>query len=257
MGAWGPAIFSDDLACDLRDEFKDLIAEGLSSADATEKLFHSYEIDKDDLEAFNVFWLSLAATQWKMGRLDEDVKSQAIQIIDSGSDFERWREEGESGWAKQREKHLVKLKVQLLSPHPEPKKVKKRFKSQTDLKFGDAIAYRLNSSNYVIFRVIDLHKDNGGTSPVCEICDWVGKDIPQPTEIEKFDVMKEKVKHTVFEKEYETILLLQQSKKEYPNTRMLIVARGLNIQTKDTRYGGLAFFWKDLDEELLERYGLS
>ncbi len=257
MGAWGPAIFSDDLACDLRDDFKNLIAEGLSSADATEKLFNSYEINKDDLEECNVFWLSLAATQWKMGRLDEEVKSKAIKIIDSGSDVLRWREEGESGWAKQREKHLLKLKEQLLSPQSEPKKIRKRFKNQTDLKFGDAIAYRLNSGNYVIFRVIDHHTDNGGTFPICEICDWIGKEIPQPDEIEKFDVIKEKVRQTVFDKEYETIIFLQHSKKEYPNTRTLIVARGLNIQPKNTRFGGLAFSWKNLDEELLEHYGLS
>jgi hypothetical protein len=257
MGAWGSAIFSDDLASDLRDEFKDLIAEGLNSEEATEKLIESYGINKDDLEEYNVFWLSLAATQWKIGRLNEEVKIKAIEIIDNGSDLERWYEEGEPGWAKQREKHLLKLKDQLLSPQPEPKKVKKRYKSQTDLNFGDAISYRLNSGNYVIFRVIGHHTDDGGTDPVCEICDWFGKDIPQPQEIEKLKVIKEKVEDTIFNRKYSKIILGQLSKKDYPNPRTTIVAKGLNIKSNNEAGGGWVFLWKSLDKQLLEHYGIS
>ncbi|UKS27986.1 MarR family transcriptional regulator [Paenibacillus sp. HWE-109] len=85
MGAWGPAIFSDDLTCDIRNDFKDLIAAGLSSEEVTKKLFDSYDIKKVDPEEYNVFWLSLAATQWKVGRLSEEVKVRAIEIIDNGT----------------------------------------------------------------------------------------------------------------------------------------------------------------------------
>jgi hypothetical protein len=42
MGAWGTAIFSDDTARDIRDEFRDLIGEGLSTEQATEKLLSEY-----------------------------------------------------------------------------------------------------------------------------------------------------------------------------------------------------------------------
>lgn len=30
MGAWGPAIFSDDLAADVRADYTDLIGQGIS-----------------------------------------------------------------------------------------------------------------------------------------------------------------------------------------------------------------------------------
>lgn len=42
MGAWGTAIFSDDVACDIRDDYKELIGEGLSNEDATNQLIENY-----------------------------------------------------------------------------------------------------------------------------------------------------------------------------------------------------------------------
>jgi len=256
MGAWGPAIFSDDLACDVRDEFKDLIVDGLSSEEATNKLIDNYGISKEDLEEYNVFWLSLAATQWKIGRLTDEAKTNAIEVIDNGSDLERWKEEGEPGWAKQREKHLLKLREQLISPQPEPKKVKKRYKSQTDLEFGDAISYQLRSGNFAIFRVIGHHTDDGGTDPVCELCDWIGNDIPLPHEIEKLPTVKEN--HlTTLGRVYSKFILGQMSPKDYPNDRTKLVARGLKIELKNEPGDGWVFLWKSLDKQLNELYGFS
>lgn len=48
MGAWGTAIFSDDTASDVRDEFRDLIGEGLSTEQATDKLLREYAPSLDD-----------------------------------------------------------------------------------------------------------------------------------------------------------------------------------------------------------------
>ena len=43
MGAWGPAIYSDDLACDIRDDFKELIGDGHNSEQATILLEKEYK----------------------------------------------------------------------------------------------------------------------------------------------------------------------------------------------------------------------
>jgi hypothetical protein len=256
MGAWGPAIFSDDLACDVRDEFKDLIADGLNPEEATNKLIENYSISKEDPEDYNVFWLSLTATQWKIGRLTNEAKTNAIEIIDNGSDLERWKEEGEPGWAKQREKHLLKLKEQLISPQPEPKKVKKRYKSQTDLEVGDAISYLLNSGDFAILRVIGHHTDDGGTHPVCELCDWIGKEIPSLQEIEKLPTVKEN-HPTTLDRVYSKFILGQLSPKDYPNNRTNLVAKRLHIELKNEPGGGWVFLWKSLDRQLNELYGFS
>ena len=35
MGTWGVAIFSDDLAADIRGDFRELIGDGLTPSEAT------------------------------------------------------------------------------------------------------------------------------------------------------------------------------------------------------------------------------
>lgn len=138
MGAWGTAIFSDDDACDVRDEFRNLIAAGYSAEQATRQLIAvSPEVDSDPDET--VFWLALAATQWKHGRLTDDVLDRALQIIESGQDLLRWQDNPASE-VKARSCHLAKLKAQLQSSPPPPRKLRPRTLSSTDFKEGDVAA---------------------------------------------------------------------------------------------------------------------
>lgn len=162
MGAWGTAIFSDDTAADVRDTFTDFVADGLSPSEATTRLIgESAEILEDDDEAI-VFWLALAATQWKLGRLLDDVRDRAIAIIDSEEDLRRWQDNSRSE-VNQRKKHLAKLREQLQSPQPKAKKLKPFPKSTTDFRVGDVAAYRLDEQMSVRFCVLNLGGDRGGT----------------------------------------------------------------------------------------------
>lgn len=63
MGAWGMAIFADDLAAGLKGDFRDLIGDGLSTTDAVEMLITEYREALEDPEDQPVFWLALAAIQ--------------------------------------------------------------------------------------------------------------------------------------------------------------------------------------------------
>jgi hypothetical protein len=162
MGAWGTAIFSDDTAADTRDAFSDYIAEGLTSAEATGRLLaESADILADEEDA-PVFWLAVAATQWKLGRLIDDVRDRAIEIIDSGADLRRWQNNSKAE-INQRKKHLAKLRDQLLSPQPKPKKLKQFVKSSTDFKPGDVASFRLDQHTAIRFCVLHLWSDRGGT----------------------------------------------------------------------------------------------
>ncbi len=176
MGAWGTAIFSDDTAADVRDAFTDFVAEGLSPSQATERLVReSAEILEDDDDA-TVFWIALAATQWKLGRLLDDVRDRAVAIIDGGDNLRRWEDNSRSEIS-QRKKHLAKLREQLLSPQPKPKKIQPFAKSSTDFRAGDVAVYRLDERTSVRFCVLSLWGDRGGT--YCTIC-LLGLDDSQP-----------------------------------------------------------------------------
>ncbi|HMF17622.1 MAG TPA: DUF4259 domain-containing protein [Gemmataceae bacterium] len=162
MGAWGTAIFSDDTAADTRDDFTDFVAEGLTPEEATKRLIsESADILADEEEAV-VFWLALAAVQWKLGRLIDKVRNRALKIIDSGIDLRRWQD-NTKGEINQRKKHLEKLRGQLLSPQPKPKKLKPFVKSSTNFKPGDVASFRLDKDTTVRFCVLHLWSDRGGT----------------------------------------------------------------------------------------------
>lgn len=54
MGVWGTSIFSGDDPCDVRDDYRLLVGDGLSGPDATDRLVQKWtpSIEKDpDLAA--------------------------------------------------------------------------------------------------------------------------------------------------------------------------------------------------------------
>ncbi len=111
MGALGTGIFQDDTACDIRDEYRDLIGNGASGTDATRQILKSYASAIADPDESGVVWLSLAATQWKLGRLEPEILSKALEVIDSGIGLNRWTPDTKD-FAK-REAALAKLRTEI------------------------------------------------------------------------------------------------------------------------------------------------
>lgn len=90
MGAWGPGIFSDDVAEDIRSDYRELLEDQVPDDEATRRIIGSYEVLDSDEE--HVLWLALAAAQASLGRLDDAVKQRALDVIDHGRRLERWVE---------------------------------------------------------------------------------------------------------------------------------------------------------------------
>jgi hypothetical protein len=167
MGVWGTAVFSDDLAADTRDAFTDYAAQGLDAAAATEKLIAESASSLEDADEAPVFWLALAATQWKLGRLIDSVRDRALQIIESGEDLRRWRESKRST-IEQRKKHLAKLREQLKSTPPKPRKLRQQKKSSTDFQVGDVAVFKVDEQTAVRLCVLHVWEDRGGKySDIC------------------------------------------------------------------------------------------
>ncbi len=175
MGAWGIGIFQDDTACDIRDDYKDYLGDGLSGPEATARILSEYKSSFADPDESGVAWLALAAVQWRHGRLDETTLDQALRVIDSGSDLARWADSRDHA---KRRAVLERLRAEITSPQPAQKKVRKQVRASCDWPVGAVIAYRLISGNLAIFRVIGFHADKGGTFPICELLDWTGTEAP-------------------------------------------------------------------------------
>ncbi len=176
MGAWGTGLFSDDSASDVRDGYRDLIGDGYSSSQATDLLIAEWSDSLLDPEESSVFWLALASTQWQCGRLENRVKSRALEIIDSGTDLARWRDDPKQ--LKNREAVLAKLRSQILAPQPRLKRIPKRFRDSCDWSIGEVIGYRLQTGKWVLLLVVGFHSDKGGTSPICMLLDWLDESLP-------------------------------------------------------------------------------
>lgn len=247
MGVWGVAILSDDIAEDIKLLYKDLLANEYSNEDASRIVIEEYKNELDDEETI-VFLLVFSSIQWKLGRLQENVKQEALQIIESGADLARWEEEPKL--QKKREVVLNKLREQLHSPQPEAKKVPKRFIANTSLKAGDAVSYELVSGSYIILKVIEIIEEwNGDRYPLFEICDWEGKEVPSKEQINQFGLKKK-----IYEdgkQEMMKLAIYPSGKRDNPTKRMEVIAEDvkvvLNIGTPYT-----VLDWKELDNYLHE-----
>ena len=162
MGAWGANLYQDDVALDVKDEYKDNLRRGKTNEEAMQEIIDKYQELLEDEEDRGVFWLALADTQWNLGRLDEQVKKQALEIIELGTDLKRW-EINEKLYNKRKE-ILEKLKEKLLSPQPEEKRMPKYRTYKCEWENGDVFAYQLKSEyakeqglegRYLIIQKID------------------------------------------------------------------------------------------------------
>jgi hypothetical protein len=174
MGVWGTGIFSDDNAADVRDDYRDLIGDGVAGPEATDRLIAQWAPRKDpDLEP--VFWLALALTQWSCGRLEDRVRSEALRVVEDGSAIRPWLGGTDE---RKRRKVLEVAKAKLKSPEPPEKSIKKRKLARCDWERGELFAYRMRSGEYVVLRMLDLSVDKGGAYPDCELLDWRGVQLP-------------------------------------------------------------------------------
>lgn len=252
MGTFGTAIFSNDLACDIRDEFKELIGEGLTPEQATNGLIISNADSLNDPDEASVFWLALAAIQWKTGRLLDSVKEKAIRIIDDGTDLERWELEGDKKLVVQREKQVQKLKEQLLSPQPIAKKIGKPYKHFTPFEVGDVVSYAHSSGNFALMRIIGLSVDNGGCRPNCELLNFFEKNVPGDVSVLEnisFYIFSHKTEK--WTRQTSLMTIGEVSPKYEPKEKVKLVAKGVKGQQPD-KGPWEGFLWRDFDERLTD-----
>lgn len=146
MASWGPKLYQDDIAEDVRSYYKEQLKHGKSNEIVTEELINNNRdiiSDKDDAP---IFWFSLADTQWELGRLLPFVKEKALEHLRDGSNLRRWQHEAANQKEyRTREKVLNDLEVKLTSPMPEEKKITQHKLYKCEWKIGDVFSYKLMS----------------------------------------------------------------------------------------------------------------
>jgi hypothetical protein len=190
MGSWDAAIFSDDLAADVRTQYRELLEDGVADDEATGRVIESYgHLDADEE---HVLWLALAATQSSLGRLDDQIRERALGVIDTGRGLEPWEEAGPKALAK-RKALLARLRDQLTSPQPKRKPVRRPWRYVTDLEPGDVLSFTASNGAVAVLRVARVDEQRVNVAPIVQWLDWDGDAAPAGSELGRLNVRRRRI----------------------------------------------------------------
>lgn len=186
MGAWGAGLFDDDEASDVRDLYRTLQKFGVGGEEAVTILMEQFGIDGQSLIE-PVFWLSLAELLWRDGMLPEWVKLAALRILERNTGL--GAPVGDSKWLKQSARKFEQLRTDLQTPQRPAKILPKRYVEVTDWEIGRIVSYKQAGGMLVLVRVIGHYTGLGGRSPVIEVLDWTGRNVPSEAVINGLSVL--------------------------------------------------------------------
>lgn len=119
MGTWGPGLYSNDIAKDLKSTISAVAQLPLGTSDLVDIIVNSFPEAANDNsdEDHTTFWLVLADQFHRKGIASRDVFERGLDIIDSGKDLNS-PSVTDMGPADQRkrEKALNELRDQLIKP---------------------------------------------------------------------------------------------------------------------------------------------
>ncbi len=145
MGFWGTKLYQNDTTCDVRDTYMECLREKqMSNEDAYSFVLEEYN-DCMGTDEEPLFWYALADTQWKVGRLSDDVREKARSLILADASLDLFEKEDPKMLSKWKET-LSALAEKLDSPQPKEKKLRKPILVNSDLwEVGDVYACPLQS----------------------------------------------------------------------------------------------------------------
>tara|TARA_B110001450_G_C17580083_1_gene464544 strand:+ start:69 stop:920 length:852 start_codon:yes stop_codon:yes gene_type:complete len=149
MGTWGPAIKSNDTSSDIYADFFELYNEGKEPTVISEKLLKDNKDLINNPDDCNNFWFVLALALWETKSLDKELYHKVKSIIESGQDFEVWRElDADESEIKKRKIALDKFLDKISTDKPKAKaRKKKRFKEPVFEK-GTCLTFKLGNGNF-------------------------------------------------------------------------------------------------------------
>ena len=83
MGTWGPGIFSDDVASDARERYREFLEDGLDDAAALASLINEMAL-LDGGQLSGNTRIAIALTLHRFGRLTNEARDDALAVIDAG-----------------------------------------------------------------------------------------------------------------------------------------------------------------------------
>lgn len=177
MGVWGPGLWSDDTAADVRTLYREALEDGLDDDHAQQHVLAQFEQALSDEDEAPVVWLALAAAQSNSGRLSADVRQRAVEVIDSGADLQRWVD-ADTATISKRRANLVKLRDQLTGEQRPTRRIRKPARPVTTLFPGDVLAFQADSGRLHLLAVRALDDNRYFCAPWVQLLDFADTHLP-------------------------------------------------------------------------------
>jgi hypothetical protein len=181
LGTWGTALFSDDVACDIRDHYRAQVEDGVEDGAAMRSTLEKFRAYLEEPDGIGL--IALAVTQSTVGRLDPGIRDKALAALDRGADLAAWERENPKQLPKRRAV-LDKARAQLLGPQPARKRLRPPKRVLSGLAAGDVIAFAL-PRRLALLRVVRVRSHRLGDVPVLEELDFDGTEVPPPDVLER------------------------------------------------------------------------
>jgi hypothetical protein len=257
MGTWSTALFGNDTASDVRENYLLYLRSGHSNAKATRQILEDYDDELADKDETFMVWSALAATQWDVGRLQTKVLKKALRLIREGGDLARWQAENTPQELGSRKRVIQSLKKKLES-NPPPEKRLRRIKQPEKAiqqperwKKGQIISYQLKNGRLALLFVEGTWFDERfGNCPYFSLLDWQGKRLPSAAQltrtVQKLPLL------------LDAACILEKNGAPIPWDRIMTLpvtrkGRG-NLRINEAGVGGLQSetTWKELDAWIIE-----
>lgn len=266
MGTWGPKLYQDDVAEDIRSEYIEQLKHGKTNEDATKYVISNNTDYLSDYDDEPIFWFALADTQWEYGRLLPYVKEKALEFINNNRNIQRWSDNSQKEISL-RQMVLANLKDKLNNKMPPIKKIRKYKLYKCSWSVGDTFAYELES-NYAFKNGLDGRYLLITKVDECEY--WPGHIIPIVT----FKISKNnKIPKNLNELEsleyvktfksasgYGYVMkMISTSKRVIPNKKLNLIGKFDNLSRPSNEdyphYDEMvACNWRDLEQTMIENY---
>lgn len=190
MGTWGTGLYSDDTACEIRDEFKAHLENGLSHSAAENAILGRFADVVSNHQIACLLYFALADTEWKFGCLSDHVRLKTLALLEDGGDIKYWEEDSPSD-VKARAQTLRKLSIRLATEHPALKQVKVKVhkppRNQINSPIGSVFMLSLPSGEMAALKFVGLRPVGNVAVASFRLLPWRGWQFPSVAVLEAID----------------------------------------------------------------------
>lgn len=250
MSYSGARLYDDDAGADARGRYRELVADGMSGDAATDALIAEWGdalLDPDEAAAF---WLALADTQWKVGRLEDRVRDRALRLIATGEDLARFAHDPRLH--ERRAKVLAALAAQLRSPQRAPTRLRKPFRSVSPVGIGDVFWFEMPGDRRALLRCVAINGDERDNYPTVEVLDRDGVDDPRDV---GSLVARKPAPYPNGNERTDLLTLVRYPRDPDPADRIRIIATGTAVTRRRTLPATMVP-WLELPEWLAVAFGM-